>query len=462
MGDKIPLSMREELLRKLPQVSKIVEHFRDRYNETYIKSAVREVLDRYRREILHGDRESIDNLLTDIELRIREISYFSLKKVINASGVIINTNLGRSPIHPQALEFLERVAIGYSNLEFNLDTGSRGHRNEHVEWLLCQLTGSESAFVVNNNAGAVYLVLNTLAKDREVILSRGELVEIGGSFRIPEIMESSGAILREVGTTNRTRISDYERAIGENTALLMKVHRSNFYMEGFVEEVSLRELVQLGKRYVLPTFYDSGSGLMVDLGEKGISSTEPTLKDCIDSGIDIVSASGDKLLGSAQAGIILGRRELIERVKKNPMSRALRIDKLCLGVLEFTLRLYLEGREEEIPIIAMLLQKPDVIKARAYRLLSFIGVIPGIEAEVIREFSRPGGGSLPELKLETYCVAVRHKDLSPDKLSEKLRGLEIPIIGRIKDERLLLDMRTVSDEEVLIIDRSFRALFLQG
>ncbi len=437
-----------ELLRRIPQVSKVVESLKGLYPEVYIKMAAREVLDRFRREIAEGKRKSLEGLIEEVEERARQISEPNLKRVINATGVVINTNLGRAPLSEETLRFLSELAAGYSNLEFDLDSGSRGSRNEHVEELLTHLTGAQAALVLNNNAGAVLLVLNTLAKGKEVVISRGELVEIGGSFRIPEIMESSGAILKEVGTTNKTRLQDYERAINPDTAILMKVHRSNFYMEGFVQDTPLWELASLAKERGVISYYDSGSGLIADLNRAGLGTGEPTLRESLATGVDLVSCSGDKLLGSAQAGIVLGSSELIEKLKRNPLLRALRIDKLCLGALEYTLRIYMEGRQEEVPVIRMLTQPPAQIKRRAKRLLRKLKGIESLEAKLVKDFSKPGGGSMPHLSLETYCVALRHRGMSASLFSEKLRGAEPPVVCRIKEDTLLLDMRTVSDREL--------------
>ena len=437
-----------ELLRRIPQVSKVVESLKGLYPEVYIKMAAREVLDRFRREIAEGKRKSLEGLIEEVEERARQISEPNLKRVINATGVVINTNLGRAPLSEETLRFLSELAAGYSNLEFDLDSGSRGSRNEHVEELLTHLTGAQAALVLNNNAGAVLLVLNTLAKGKEVVISRGELVEIGGSFRIPEIMESSGAILKEVGTTNKTRLQDYERAINPDTAILMKVHRSNFYMEGFVQDTPLRELASLAKERGVISYYDSGSGLIADLSRAGLGTGEPTLRESLATGVDLVSCSGDKLLGSAQAGIVLGSSELIEKLKRNPLLRALRIDKLCLGALEHTLRIYMEGRQEEVPVICMLTQPPAQIKRRAKRLLRKLKGIESLEAKLVKDFSKPGGGSMPHLSLETYCVALRHRGMSASLFSEKLRRAEPPVVCRIKEDTLLLDMRTVSDREL--------------
>ena len=442
------------LLREIPQISKILSRFGERYPPEVVKKAAREVTQRYRKEILEGRRTSVEGIYEEVERRIRELLKTSLRRVINATGVVVNTNLGRAPLHGEAIELIQEVAGGYSNLEYDLCSGTRGSRNSHVEGYLLELTGAEAGFVVNNNAGAVYLVLNTLACGREVVISRGELVEIGGSFRIPDIMRASGAILREVGTTNRTRLVDYEEAIGESTALLMKVHRSNFYMEGFVEEVELEELARLGRKRGIPTYYDAGSGLIIDLGKLGLPSEEITFREAIGRGADLVSGSGDKLLGGPQAGIIVGRKRLVEAIRKNPMARALRIDKLTLAGLEITLRLYLEGRHEEIPVIRMLTQSEETIKKRAFRLKRRLkGVFPG-EVSVVREASKPGGGALPRLELPTYCVALKHPEIPPHELHERLRKGSPPVVGRVRNESLLLDMRTVSDEELGLIERA--------
>lgn len=436
------------LFRKIPQVSKLIETFKDKYPEEYIKRAAREVTERFRKEIRERKRTDVEDIYEEVRKRIEDLMKTKLRRVINATGIVINTNLGRAPLNPEVLEFITAIGAGYSNLEYDLEEGGRGSRNAHVEDYLKELTGAESALVVNNNAGAVFLVLNTFANGKEVVISRGELVEIGGSFRIPDIMRASGAILREVGTTNKTRLSDYEGAINESTALLMKVHRSNFYMEGFVDEVDPKELSGLGRRYKIPTYYDAGSGLLMDPEALGIPSREPSFKECILAGIDVVSGSGDKLLGGPQAGIIVGRRAYLEGIKKNPMARALRIDKLTLAGLEMTLRLYLEGRYGEIPVVRMLSEGEEILKRRAKKLFRLLKNLEGFETEIVKDIAKPGGGSLPELELPTYCVAVRHKDLSVEELSKRLRSADPPVIGRIREDKLLLDMRTVSDKEL--------------
>ena len=446
------------LLRRIPQISKFLEMFGENYPTDIVKKAAREVTDRYRREIKEGTRTSVEGIYDDVEERIEELLSTNLKRVVNATGVVINTNLGRAPLSGEAIELISEIGKGYSNLEYDLRSGGRGSRSSHVEGYLLDLTGAEAAFVVNNNAGAVYLVLNTLASGKEVILSRGELVEIGGGFRIPDIMRASGAVLKEVGTTNRTEPEDYEKAITENTALLMKVHRSNFYMEGFIREIDLEELVNIGKRYRLSTYYDAGSGLILDPEVLGLPPQETTLRGAIERGIDVVSGSGDKLLGGPQAGIIVGRRRIVEEIKRNPMARALRIDKLTLAGLEMTLKLYVEGRYGEIPVVRMLTQREEVLRKRAMRLKRRLRKVFAGEVSLIKEKARPGGGSLPRLELPTYCVALRHPDIPPHEMHEKLRKGSPPVVGRVKRDSLLLDMRTVSDEEIPLLELAISRL----
>jgi L-seryl-tRNA(Ser) seleniumtransferase len=374
-----------------------------------------------------------------------------LRRAINATGVVIHTNLGRSPLSEQALQNLVEVARGYSNLEYDLAKGQRGDRSAHVEETLLRLSGAEGGggLVVNNNAAAVLLALNTLAAGREVICSRGELVEIGGAFRIPDVMARSGAILREVGTTNRTHARDYEEAIGSNTALLLKVHTSNYRVVGFTAEVTVEELVQLGKRYDLPVMNDLGSGCFLDLSSYGIEK-EPTAQEAIQTGADVVTFSGDKLLGGPQAGIILGKRELIERIKANPLHRALRIDKLTLAALESTLIAYLSEGEaiREIPCLRMLTMPLEELRNRARRLQRLIKQeTDKTSLEMIREQSQVGGGALPLQAVPTWALAVKPLKGTVEALEAELRRLEPPIVGRIFDDRLILDLRTIEEAE---------------
>ncbi len=448
----------EDPLRKIPQISKILNRFAGLYPEPYVKRAAREITERYRKEIREGRRGSVEGIYEEIEKRIEELRRMSLRRVVNATGVVINTNLGRAPLPHSALALVEEIAVHYSNLEYDLRSGSRGSREAHVESYLLELTGAESALVVNNNAGAVLLVLNTLAKEREVVISRGELVEIGGSFRIPDIMRTAGALLREVGTTNRTRLSDYESAVGESTALIVKVHRSNFYMGGFTEEVSVEELAQLAERVGVPLYCDAGSGLLRDVG---LGSGERTLGEYVSAGADLVSGSGDKLLGGPQAGIVVGRRDLVERLRRNPLLRALRVDKMTLAALEAVLRLHVENRLEEIPVIRMLTESEETLRRRARRLSKLLKGIAGLEVRVVKESARPGGGAFPELTLPTCCVALSHREISSEELSRRLRLSDPPVVGRLKRDTLLLDMRTVSDGELELVLRAVRKA-LQG
>jgi L-seryl-tRNA(Ser) seleniumtransferase len=372
-----------------------------------------------------------------------------LKRVINGTGVIIHTNLGRSLLARSAVEAIVNAASHYTNLEYDLKKGGRGDRYEHCLAILRKLTGAENALVVNNNAGAVFLVLNTLAEGKEVIISRGELIEIGGSFRIPEVMKKSGAILSEVGTTNRTYIEDFEQAIGENTGLIMKAHMSNYRIRGFTHEVSIEALVSFGKKNNIPTFYDAGSGLLYSARQAGTFG-EPLISQEIAKRLDIVSFSGDKLLGAPQAGVIVGERTLIDAMKKNPMARALRPDKFTLAGLESTLLLYLDmdRAKEEIPTLRMIHETPNVLKGRAQRLLRQLKLrCSDLIVSVVEINSEVGGGSLPDIVIPSYGIAIKPRTMSVEVFEERLRSLEVPVIGRIEKEMLLLDMRTVLKEE---------------
>jgi L-seryl-tRNA(Ser) seleniumtransferase len=374
--------------------------------------------------------------------------------VINATGVVIHTNLGRAPLHPSAIEHLIEISKTYSNLEYDLDRGERGSRYAHVEEILCRLSGAESALVVNNNAGAVLLVLNTLAEGKEVIVSRGELVEIGGAFRIPDVMKRSGALLREVGTTNRTHFNDYQKAIGPHTALLLKVHTSNFRVMGFTSEVSLQDLVQLGREHQLPVVDDLGSGCLIDLTRYGLEK-EPTVQETIKTGVDAVTISGDKLLGGPQAGIILGKKIFLDLFKINPLTRALRIDKLTLAALESTLLLYLDEKRamEEIPTLRMLSLDTGRLKRRGKRLLKRLSGMTNkkMTFTLKEDVSQVGGGALPLQELPTVVVAIKPLEVSLNSLEANLRKADPPIISRISKEELILDMRTVSDEEIPLL-----------
>jgi len=432
------------------------------YPRSVVVDSIRKGLQKLREEILKKEdlselNESIfskENLSSIFQKEIELQMIHSLRRVINATGVVIHTNLGRAPLSDSAIARIIEVSRSYSNLEYNLEFGERGDRHSHVENILCRLSGAESAMVVNNNAGAVLLALNTLAEGREVIVSRSELVEIGGSFRIPDVMKRSGAILKEVGTTNRTHLSDYKNAIGPQTALLLKVHRSNFRILGFTSEVSLKEIVELGKQHHLPVVNDLGSGCFIDLSQYGLEK-EPTVQESISSGVDIVTFSGDKLLGGPQAGIILGKKNFIEPMKVNPLTRALRIDKLTLSGLESTLLLYLDEKRavNEIPVLRMLCLDQKRLKQRAKRLFKRLseGIEKYAKINLKEDFSQVGGGALPLQELKTIVVSIKPLIFSVNKLEENLRKGDPPIIARISKDELILDMRTIFDDDIPLL-----------
>jgi L-seryl-tRNA(Ser) seleniumtransferase len=458
---------RQEVLRKIPSVEDILsrKEMADLlriHPRTVVVEAIRKGLGRLREEILTLSDLSTaeENLFSfehlsslfqkEIELQVQP----RLRRVINATGIVIHTNLGRAPLHPLALKQIVEVAKAYSNLEYDLSLGERGDRYSHVEEILRRLSGAESALVVNNNAGAVLLCLNTMAEGREVVISRGELVEIGGAFRIPDVMKRSGALLKEVGTTNRTHLKDYQRAIGPQTALLLKVHTSNFRVMGFTSEVSLAELVRLGEEHHLPVMEDLGSGCFVDLSRYGLEK-EPTVQEAIKTGVDLITISGDKLLGGPQAGIILGKKDILDSIKVNPLTRALRIDKLTLAALESTLLLYLNEKRamEEIPTLRMLRLDAKKLKGRGRRLLKRLQGKVGktIQMTLKEEASQVGGGSLPLQELPTIVLSIKSPDRSVNSLEQGLRKADPPIISRISKDELIFDMRTVFDEEIPLL-----------
>jgi L-seryl-tRNA(Ser) seleniumtransferase len=445
------------VLRRLPSVDALVREAAARPEARDIPrprltAIVREVLDGERRRVTAepGLPAEAPSLLGRVLEVIVRSGAFSLRPVINAQGVVLHTNLGRAPLSALALERLGRIGGEYSNLELDLASKERGSRYAHVEGLLRRLTGAEDALVVNNNAAAVLLALESLAHGKEVVVSRGELIEIGGEFRIPDIMLRSGAVLREVGTTNRTHLRDYTEAIGPGTALLLKVHTSNYRVVGFTADVASRELVELGRRHGLPVMEDLGSGCLVDLRPWGFPH-EPTVQEVVAAGVDLVSFSGDKLLGGPQAGIVVGRRELVQRLKKNPWNRALRIDKLTLAALEATLYAYDAGRAlETVPTLRMLTEPLAAVRRRAQRVLSRLpaDLRARLAARVIEAQAQVGGGALPTVELPTAAVALGATPEAARALDAALRAGEPPVIGRIADDRLLLDCRTVLTEQV--------------
>lgn len=433
-----------------------------------VKELVGEFLELCREEIRQGvlaDSRDLDFscLLPRAKAFVLVRSRPHFRRVLNATGVVIHTNLGRSILAEEAVAAVMLGCRHYSNLELDLETGQRGSRYSHVEDVLCRLTGAEAGLVVNNNAAAVLLVLDTLAKGREVVVSRGQLVEIGGSFRIPEVMKKSGAVLREVGATNRTHLHDYAEALDEQTAMLMKVHTSNYRIIGFHKEVDLAELAALGRARNLPVFEDLGSGNLFDFSPYGLMP-EPTVQHALKNGADIVSCSGDKLLGGPQAGIIVGKRRYIDQIKKNQLNRALRIDKMTLAALEATLRLYLdlEQARVRIPTLAMITASMEELRRRARRLRRVLGEALGDQAEVtIRSgSSRVGGGSFPEQDLPTALVAVRVADMDAETLRRGLLSTELPVIGRVEEGCLCLDPRTLAVDEFRLVARSMRDVVL--
>lgn len=463
-----------ELLRQLPAVDEILRTpevaalLEDRPREIVVQ-AIREALNRWRQAILEGrigegGREFItQKVIKEVMEEVAQSLRPRLRRVINATGVVLHTNLGRAVLAREAQEAVVMAAAGYSNLELDLASGKRGSRYAHLEEILTRLTGAEAAMVVNNNAGAVLLALSTLACGREVIVSRGQLVEIGGSFRIPDVMAQSGAILVEVGTTNKTYPHDYRRAITSQTALLLHVHTSNYRLVGFVREATVAELVALGKEYNLPVMSDLGSGSLVDLSTFGLPH-EPTVQETVAAGADVVTFSGDKLLGGPQAGIIVGKRQYIEKMKKNPLTRALRIDKLTVAALEATLRLYLDPPKalSKVPALRMITARTEELKARAHGLACHLRKALKEKAlvEVEPTFSQVGGGAMPTAELPSVAVTLRPRHMNVSELAQRLRTGEPAVMGRLQEDRLVLDLRTVlPGEEEWLVQALVKAIF---
>jgi L-seryl-tRNA(Ser) seleniumtransferase len=452
-----------ELLRKLPSVDELIRaadmrHLAESYGHDSLVDAVRAVVARLREEITSGllDEDGLELALAGLaqaaENQVRRTFNYSLRPVINATGVILHTNLGRAPLSEAAIEHICETGASYSNLEFDVANGTRGKRDVHVDRLFRQLLRQEvgnadravSTIVVNNNAAAVLLALNTLADGGEVVVSRGELVEIGGSFRIPDVMAKSGAVLREVGTTNRTRIGDYEKTITDKTRLLLRVHRSNFEITGFTEEPSIPELVALARKRGIPLLEDLGSGAMFDLRSIGIG--EPGVLDSLRAGVDVVTYSGDKLLGGPQAGLISGSAELVSRMRANSLFRALRVDKLIYAALEATLLAYLRHDHDAIPALRMMRLTKEAIGKRAEALAGRIGSSK-LKSEILDGESLLGGGAAPSSTLPTRLIALACDGLSADEMAARLRHSEPPVVARVEDGRVLLDLRTVFEEQ---------------
>lgn len=463
-GKMINMSVNSQLLRQIPKVDELLRHPRLASlscQHTILTETVREVIDSLRQAILAGEQPSIqpDSLCDEVERLVQKKTTMNLRPVINATGIVLHTNLGRAKLSTAAVQAIQSVAQDYNTLEYNLEKGSRGSRYSHVEQLISKLTGAEDAMVVNNNAAAVMLVLSTMARGKEVVTSRGELVEIGGAFRVPEIMSQSGGTLVEVGTTNKTHPSDYVRAVTENTGAFLKVHTSNFKIVGFSEEVSLEEMVRLGHERNIPVIYDLGSGAMVRLEDYGILD-EPNVLDAMKSGADIISFSGDKLLGGPQAGIIIGRREYIEAMKKNPLTRAFRIDKLTLAALEATLREYQDPAQaiQNNPTLRMITATMETLVPKGEQLLAELQRTcdGSYTVELTEDFGQVGGGSVPTQMIRSSVVAVEPTLVSPDVLEQRLRRISLPIIARISKDRLLLDVRTIEEHHFSYIAESIR------
>jgi len=439
--------------RSLPSVDRLAGEVRRRdptLSPWAASDSAREVIARARESIDGGaPAPSYENMIANCAVLARDRLRAAPGRVLNATGIVLHTNLGRAPLAEGAARAAAEAASHYSDLELDLATGRRGRRGERVAARLTRLSGAEAATAVNNNAAAVMLALDTLARGREVVVSRGELVEIGGSFRVPDIMERAGVRLVEVGTTNRTHARDYERAIGPATALLLKVHRSNFELRGFVKEVGLPELVEIGRRHGLPVIEDLGSGTLIDLGDRGFPR-EAHAPSRLALGADLVCFSGDKLLGGPQAGIALGRRAIVEAMDRSPLARALRLDKMSLAALDWTLGALLEPHaEQRIPVLRSLLASPAELEKRARSLAERLRSIAGSTLVVTCQSDRApvGGGSLPGLELETWVVALRGGD-GPEALAARLRASDPPVVARVRDDALILDLRTLRDEDL--------------
>jgi L-seryl-tRNA(Ser) seleniumtransferase len=464
------MDKKKTLLRSLPKVdeclNRILLQLTDNVPQFVVKKCVQKCIEQERLAILDNpDRLTIkaeeewDRLFLDT---IHEKYDYNLKCIYNCTGVVIHTNLGRSLLPQDAMQQLLRAGSNYSNLEFNLITGKRGIRYSLVEEIICDLTGAEAALVVNNNAAAVMLALDTFAKGKEVIVSRGQLVEIGGSFRIPDVMAKSGARLVEVGATNRTHYKDYNGAITDETAMLLRVHTSNFKIIGFTSDVSPEEMVQLGQEHNLITMEDLGSGSLIDLSHFGLEK-EPTVQEVVKAGIDVVTFSGDKLLGGPQAGIIVGNKDIIDKIKKNPMNRALRIDKFTLASLEAVLRIYYDIPKalQQIPTLRMLTIDSGELQKRARRIARRIrkAVSTKCDVQVLPVESKVGGGAMPDCNLPSYGVILMPHDKSIHDLEKSFRKLEVPIIGRVENEQYVLDVRTIQDGDVVALSNAIISFF---
>ncbi|MGJ0376436.1 L-seryl-tRNA(Sec) selenium transferase [Aliarcobacter cryaerophilus] len=445
------------LLKSIPKVDKFITNKAfEGLSKTLITKITKEVLENLRVEILNKKIDSFDEqtLISNVLRKYENLTQSSLKPVINATGVIVHTNLGRSLLDESLFKNAITIATSYNNLEYSLEEGKRGERYEHITKSLQALTYCEDALVVNNNASAVFLILNTFCKNKEAVLSRGELVEIGGSFRVPEVMTQSGAILKEIGTTNKTHLRDYENAINENTAMLMKVHKSNYSIEGFFSEVSFEDISKLAQKNDLIDYFDMGSGHIFDL-PFNLSKDEPSILELMKSNPSLLSFSGDKLLGSVQAGIIVGKKELIAKLKKNQLLRMLRVDKITLALLEESLNIYLKNELDKIPTLKMLNTKLEVLEQRANILKNSINNF--IKCEVIKSSTMVGGGTTPNKKIPTIALSLEYKNLKANEIEKILR--KNLIISRIENDKVLLDFRTILEKDIAIIEEILKKEF---
>lgn len=444
------------LLKSIPKVDKFVsnEAFKD-LSKALVTSIAKNILQNLRKDILNEKINSIEEkeLIKNVINEYENITKPSLQKVINATGVIVHTNLGRSLINEKAFEKVKNIATSYNNLEYNLEEGKRGERYAHISKVICEVLGCEDVLIVNNNASAVFLILNTFAQQKEVVVSRGELVEIGGSFRVPDVMSSSGAVLKEIGTTNKTHLRDYKNAINDNTSMLMKVHKSNYSIEGFSSEVSFEEIVKTAKENNIIDYYDMGSGHLIDL-PYGLSQSEPSVLKYMEYNPSLLSFSGDKLLGSVQAGIIVGKKEYIQKLKKNQLLRMLRVDKITLALLEENVKSILLGNYNEIPTLNMLLKTTNELTKNAEILKESIKDI--CETKIIQTKTVIGGGTTPNKKIPTIALALKIKSYKPNKIEKLLRKKNI--VGRIENEQFLLDFRTIQEDEIKLIENAIREI----
>ena len=451
------------LYRSIPKVDVLLENqdivtLIENHHRDVVVDVIREEIDKLRNFIKENDdvnliETKINNLIENIKISTEKVYSYNIKKVINGTGTILHTNLGRAIISKKHADYLSEVVTSYSNLEYNLEEGKRGERYSHFEKLICKITGSEAAMAVNNNAAAVMLVLSSMAAEREVIVSRGELVEVGGKFRIPDVMKSSNAHLVEIGTTNKTHLEDYEDAISENTGAFLKVHTSNFKILGFTESVSIEELCKLGREKDIPVIEDIGSGVLIDLSKYGLEY-EPTVQDSIKAGVDVVSFSGDKLLGGPQAGIIVGKKKYIDKMKKNPLTRAFRIDKFTATILEMIFHEYLNEEDaiKNIPVLSLITKDLKEIEKNTNDLFNKIEKLKDVaDINVEDTLSQIGGGSLPAERIKSKSVTIMPKNISTQSLEAKLRAGKNPVVGRISEEKLILDMRTVLEDEIDIL-----------